>query len=112
MLPLAKAGQGRSIVVVFLAPGRTEPALAHQGQEVVEGLTGITGIMQTLGGFVGEMVALVQFTEQQASGIRGYAATGKISQDRLEEKDFKAGRLLPLGIPPEKLSVWLLQYFG
>jgi hypothetical protein len=33
-------------------------------------LTGITGIMKIPGGFIGETVALFQFTEQQASGIR------------------------------------------
>jgi hypothetical protein len=32
-------------------------------------LAGITGIMKTPGGFVGETVAVVQFTEHQAAGI-------------------------------------------
>jgi hypothetical protein len=91
---LLKTGQGRCIGVVFLALGSGEPALAQPGQEVVEDLAGITGIMQTRGGCVGETVALVQFTEQQAYGIRGYSATGKISDNCLEEKDFKAELLM------------------
>jgi hypothetical protein len=82
-------GQGRGIIVVFLALGNGEPALPHQGQEVVFDLAGITGIMKTPGGFVGETVAVVQFTEEQAPGIRGYPATFKIGHNLLGEKAFK-----------------------
>jgi hypothetical protein len=39
-------GQGRSIVVVFIALGNGEAALPHLGQEVVSDLAGITGIMK------------------------------------------------------------------
>ena len=86
---MLKTGQGRGIVAVFIALGNGEPALPHQGQEVVFDLAGITGIMKTPGGFVGETVALVQFTEQQATGIRGYPAALKIGHNLLGEKAFK-----------------------
>ena len=62
--------------------------MLHQGREVVFDLAGITGIMKTPGGFVGETVALVQFTEQQATGIRGYPATRKIGHNLFGEKAF------------------------
>jgi hypothetical protein len=45
------------------------PALPYQGEEVVFDLAGITGILKTPGGFAGETVAVVQFTEPQAAGI-------------------------------------------
>lgn len=82
------SGQGRGIVVVFIALGNGEPALPHQGQEVVFDLAGITGIMKVPGGFVGETVAPVQFTEQQATGIRNYPAALKIGHNFLGEKGF------------------------
>ena len=86
---MLKTGQGRGIVAVFIPLGNGEPALPHQGQEVVFDLAGITGIVKTPGGFVGETGALVQFTEQQASGIRGYPAGLKIGHNLIREKAFK-----------------------
>ena len=56
-------------------------------------LVGITGVMETLSGFVGETITLIQFPEQQADGIRGYPATLKIGDDFLGEKAFK-GKLI------------------
>ena len=50
---------------------------------------GITGIVEALGNVFSEPVALVQLPEQQASGIGGDPAPGKISYNFLGEKAFK-----------------------
>jgi len=52
-------------------------------------LVGITEIMKIPDGFVGETVAVVQFTGQQATGIRGYPAALKIGHNLLGEKGFQ-----------------------
>jgi len=40
-------------------------------------------------GFVGEKIALIQLSKQQATGIRGYPTTGKIGDDFFGDKTFK-----------------------
>jgi hypothetical protein len=72
-----------------MALGNGEPALPHQSREVLFDLAGITGIMRIPGGFVGETVAIVQFTEQHVTGIRGYPAALKIVHNLLGEKGFQ-----------------------
>ena len=63
-------------------------------------LAGIMGIMKTQGSFAGETVALVQFTEQQATCIRGYPAALKIGCNLLREMAFK-DELLMAGCFPK-----------
>jgi hypothetical protein len=46
--------------------------------------------MQTGGGLLGDTVALIHLSQQQAAGIRGYPATLKIGDYFLMEKAFKA----------------------
>ena len=86
---MLKTGQGRGIVAVFIPLGNGEPALAHQGQEVVFDLAGITGIVKTPGGFVGETGALVQFTEQQASASEVIRPGSKSAATSLEKRPSK-----------------------
>jgi hypothetical protein len=56
------SGQGRSIVVVFIALGNGEQPLSHQGQKMVLHLVGITVVMEAAGGFVGETIAVIQLS--------------------------------------------------
>jgi len=44
--------------------------------------------MEAPGGFFGETITLIQFPEQQATGIRGYPATLEIGNDLLGENTF------------------------
>lgn len=53
-------------------------------------LVTLSGIMEPAGGVFSDSVALVQLPEQQAPGIGDDPATGKIGNDFLGEKAFKA----------------------
>jgi hypothetical protein len=57
--------------------------LPHQGQEVMLYFVALARIMEAAGGIFGKPVALVQLSEEQAAGIRGYPATGKIGDDNI-----------------------------
>ena len=80
--------------------GWGKAARGARDQEAVFDLAGITGIMKIPGGFVGEVVEVVQFAEQQATGIRGYPAAPKIGHHLPGEKAFK-DELLMAGCFPK-----------
>jgi hypothetical protein len=82
-------GQGGGIVVVFVALGNGEHPLPHQGQEIMFNFGGLAGITEAPGGLFSESVALVHLSQQQAAGIGGYPAPGKIGNHLLGEKAFK-----------------------
>jgi hypothetical protein len=50
----------------------------------------ITGIMEALGSFFGETIALINLSQHQAASICGYLATLQVDDDLLGEKTFKA----------------------
>jgi hypothetical protein len=63
--------------------------LPHQGEKNVFNIVRITGILEAPGGFLVEAVAVFQFAQQQAPGIRNYLTTLKIGDALLVEKAFK-----------------------
>jgi len=82
-------GQGGGVVVVLVTQGDGEQTLANQGKEIVPNLAGIPRVMQTGSRRLGDPVALVHLPEQQAAGVRGDPAPGKIGHDFLVKKAFK-----------------------
>jgi hypothetical protein len=52
-------------------------------------LMGLTGIMETEANICRQPVALIQLSEEQALGIGGDPAPGKISNDFFVKKTFK-----------------------
>lgn len=83
-------GEPGGVVVVFVTQGDGEQTLTDQGEEIVFNLAGIPRVMQTSGRPLGDAVALIQLSQQQAAGIRGYLATLQVGDDFLGEKTFKA----------------------
>ena len=49
----------------------------------------ITGIMEALGSFFGETIALINLSEHEATGIRGKASAGKIGDNLFGKKTFE-----------------------
>jgi len=82
-------GQGSGIIVVFVPLGNGEQALPYQSQKIMFNLVTIPRIMEAAGGVFSDSVALIQLPEQQAAGIGGDPAPGKIGHDFLGEKAFK-----------------------
>ena len=78
------------VIVVFIALGKKEQALPHQGQEIMLNRAGIMRVMETLSDFVGEKITLIQFPERQAAGIWGYPATIKLTMICLKKRLSKA----------------------
>jgi hypothetical protein len=83
-------GEPGGIVIVFVTQGDGKQTLTDQGEEIVFDLAGIPGVMHTGGRLLGDAVALIQLTQQQAASIRGYLATLQVGDDFLGEKTFKA----------------------
>lgn len=86
--------QGGGVVGVFVTQGNGEQALPHQGQELMFDLVAFSRVMEAAGAMFSEPIALVQLLEQQAAGIGGYPAAGKIGETSLEKRLSKLSWLL------------------